>query len=169
MLGAIERYKGIEDALLYWQKSAPPCALHIVGAPAEAAYLAELQHLAAGHPLIHFTPRWQSDDDLAAWLAAADAVLFNYRRILTSGAAVLARACGVPVLLPERLDVIDLAEPDDRVVRFAGFDADFLPHLDKVLQTGSDFAAARAFRETTAWSRVAAITADLYRSLLPPT
>jgi hypothetical protein len=82
---------------------------------------------------------------------------------------VLARACGVPVLLPERLDVIDLAEPDDRVVRFAGFDADFLPHLDKVLQTGSDFAAARAFRETTAWSRVAAITADLYRSLLPPT
>jgi glycosyltransferase involved in cell wall biosynthesis len=166
MLGVIQEYKGIEEAILWWKQADPCCDLWIVGAPEAASYLEELKQLAGDHPGIRFAPVWQSDDEIAAWLSAADGVLFNYRKILTSGAAVLARAMGVPTLIPARLSVVDLDEPHASVTRFQSFESDFAVALTGMLGCESNFAAAEDYRNLTAWSRVARATADVYRSVL---
>ena len=65
-----------------------------------------------------FAPAGWPRRDLREWLSAADAVLFNYRAIFTSGAACLARSYGVPMLMPRRLQTVELDEPSPLVFRF---------------------------------------------------
>ncbi len=90
-------------------------------------------------------------------------MLFNYRAIFTSGAACLARSYGVPIVLPERLRTVWLEEPTPLVHRFSDLEASLADQLTRALATVPDFAAARPWREATAWPRVAAATACVYR------
>jgi hypothetical protein len=105
---------------------------------------------------------------LKRWLAAADCVLFHYRAIFTSGAACLARSLGIPILIPRRLDTIDLAEPHPLVFRFDSLDTDFFNALAETLESHPDFDAAAPWRDLTAWPRIAAETARLYRDSTAP-
>jgi hypothetical protein len=61
---------------------------------------------------------------------------------------------------------LDLGEPDPRVLRFDALDAAFPPKLAAALAIPADYAAARAWREQTSWSRVAESTAAGYRDVL---
>ncbi|MEZ5304522.1 MAG: hypothetical protein R3F11_28330 [Verrucomicrobiales bacterium] len=90
--------------------------LYVVGSIISEAYAAELAEAAGGDPDIRdLTAKWLSDDELRIWLSAADATIFNYRKILTSGAALALRSYGIPVLLPSgRLNTVDLGEPNAR-------------------------------------------------------
>ncbi len=60
-------------------------------------------------------------------------MLFHYRAIFTSGAACLARSLGIPILIPRRLDTVDLAEPHPLVFRFDALETDFRPALEAAL------------------------------------
>jgi hypothetical protein len=100
------------------------------------------------------------------WLSAADAVIANYREILTSGAASLARSYGIPLILPRRLDTIELDEPTPYVRRFIDFETDFRGELDAALSTPPDFAAAASWRHACNWDRIAEFTMDGYRAAL---
>ncbi len=112
-----------------------------------------------------FRPGWLADADLREWLSAADAVLFNYRAIFTSGAACLARSYGVPILMPRRLQTVELGEPSPPVFRF-DLAGDLREKLEQALQTKPDYDAAAPWREATAWPRIAAATAEVYREAL---
>jgi glycosyltransferase involved in cell wall biosynthesis len=165
MFGTVEPYKGIEPVLDWWRSSAPEATLAIAGKPFSPEYGAALTSLAQGSPKIRFDLAWQTDEALGRWLAAADCVLFHYKAIFTSGAACLARSLGIPILIPRRLDTVDLAEPHPLVFRFDALETDFLPALQAALATGPDFAAAEEWRKTTAWERIAEQTACIYRSI----
>jgi hypothetical protein len=91
-------------------------------------------------------------------------VLFNYRAIFTSGAACLARSYGVPILMPSRLGTVELGEPNRLVFRFS--EGDLREKLEQALQTKPDYEAAAPWRDATAWPRVAAATAEVYRAAL---
>jgi len=166
MLGTVEPYKGQEEVISYWKEVRPPARLLIVGKPNSAAYGQRLQQLAASTPNITLHFQWLTDPELALFLCAADCVLFNYRTIFTSGAATLARSWGLPLLLPARLDTVDLAEPNPRVFRFESLDAKFLQKLTSALATPPNFDAAEKWREQTSWSHVAELTAAGYREVL---
>jgi hypothetical protein len=105
---------------------------------------------------------WLKDPDLHLWLSAVDCSIFNYREIFTSGAASLARSMGVPILIPERLRAADLHEPHSLVFRFNQLDTDFQQRLVAALNSGTDFEAARKWREETRWAKVAQITKQAY-------
>ena len=81
----------------------------------------------------------------------------------TSGAASLARSYGVPLLLPRRLDTIELGEPTPYVRRFTDFATDFRTELDAALSLSPDFAAAATWRDACNWDRIAELTMDGYR------
>ncbi len=166
MFGAVEPYKGQEEVLAYWKEARPSARLLIVGKPESREYGQTIERLAAGVPNVTLHLQWLTDPELALFLCAADCALFNYRAIFTSGAAALARSWGLPILLPARLDTLDLAEPDPRVLRFDALDARFPPKLAAALAIPPDFAAAERWREQTSWSRVAAVTAAGYREVL---
>jgi glycosyltransferase involved in cell wall biosynthesis len=162
VFGAVEPYKGIEDVLDYWRAERPAAQLLIIGRPNTPEYGAAIAARSEG--VAEFRPGWLTDADLREWLSGVDAVLFNYRAIFTSGAACLARSYGVPILMPSRLGTVELGEPNRLVFRFS--EGDLREKLEQALQTKPDYEAAAPWRDATAWPRVAAATAEVYRAAL---
>lgn len=166
MFGTLEPYKGIEEVLAHWRTARPAATLVLAGKPCDADSAARLTGLAQGQERVVLRLGWMSDAQLGQWLSAVDAVIFNYRQIFTSGAAALARAWGVPVVLPRRLTTVDLAEPSAFVRRFDSFATDFGSALAGALATAPNFAAAADWRAATAWARIARATAGVYARAL---
>lgn len=165
MFGAVQPYKGIEPIINWWLSRSPDSNLAIVGKPLSPEYARSLTDLAGAHPAISFHLDWQPTAAHVAWLAAADCIVFNYRTILTSGAACEARSLGVPILLPSRLASIFLAEPHPSVFRFDSLDTDFRAQLEVALKSPANYEGARDWREITSWRNVARKTAAVYRSV----
>lgn len=163
LFGTVEPYKGIEPVIEWWKKNAPGAKLAVVGKPITPDYKNRIAAIAEGAPDVLLDLAWQTDENLKRWLSAADAVVFNYRAIFTSGAAALARSLGLPILIPCRLATIDLMEPHPLVFRFENFDDDFSGQLRAALAAGPDRDAAREWREATAWREIARQTALVYR------
>ncbi len=165
MFGTVEPYKGIEPVIDWWRAANPPATLAIAGKPFSREYAAAIRARAGDAKNIRLDLAWQPDDALKRWLAAADCVLFHYSSIFTSGAASLARSLGIPILIPSRLDTVDLAEPDPRVFRFENLESNFRPALDAALATPASFDSAAPWRAAIAWPQIAVRTATLYASV----
>jgi hypothetical protein len=166
MFGTVQPYKGLEDVIAWWREACPPARLAIVGRPASDEYAAHISRSIGDTPEILSRFEFLSDDVLGLWLSAADVVISNYREILTSGAASLARSYGVPLILPHRLNTVDLDEPTPYVRRFTDFATDFGAELDAALSVRPDFAAAASWRHACNWDRIAELTMDGYRCAL---
>ena len=163
VFGAVEPYKGLEEIIDWWRRRETSVDLAIVGRPNTPEYGARLSQQIGDSKniLCHFG--WVSDEQLRLWLSAADAVVFNYREIFTSGAASLTRSYGVPIILPRRLDTVALDEPTPYVRRFTSFATDFADELRGALAVSPDFNAAHSWRDDCSWDKVAAATAAAYR------
>jgi glycosyltransferase involved in cell wall biosynthesis len=166
MFGTVEPYKGQEEVIGYWKQAQPAARLLIVGKPKTPEYGRSIAALAEGLPNVTLRLQWLTDPELALFLSAADCTLFNYRTIFTSGAATLARSWGLPILLPSRLETVDLAEPDRRVLRFEALDGRFAQKLDAVLEVAPDYDSAGIWREKISWPRIAELTVAGYREVL---
>jgi beta-1,4-mannosyltransferase len=166
IFGTVEPYKGLEPVIDYWPRARPSVTLVILGKPFSREYERSIRSLAGGAAGVRLELGWQSEDKLHQWLAAANCVLFNYRFILTSGAASLARSLGIPMLIPKRLSTIDLIEPHPLVFRFTDFESDFSDLLQRAAAHERDANAAAAFREESGWEKIAAKTVDVYRAVL---
>lgn len=166
MFGTVQPYKGLEDVIAWWRQARPPIRLAIVGKPASDEYATHISRSIGDTAQILSRFEFLSDEALGLWLSAADVVISNYREIFTSGAASLARSYGVPLLLPRRLDTVDLDEPTPYVRRFTDLATDFRAELDAALAMPPDFAAAASWRHACNWDRIAGLTMDGYRSAL---
>lgn len=164
--GAVQPYKGLEEVLTYWQTARPDALLVVAGEPMNAEYRKTVEELAPDPASVRLDLQWLDDTRLLRWLSAADAVVFNYRSIFTSGAAPLARSYGIPILLPSRLSTVDLHEPHPSVFRFESFATDFERQLSAAVAIGSNYESAAEWRAATAWPRVAKLTAEAYRAAL---
>ena len=164
VFGRVEPYKGLEELIAVWSHLRTPAVLWIAGAPQSPDYARSLQLLSGTLPKVTLELRRLSDVELSLRIAAADVVLFNYRRIFTSGSACLARSLGKKILLPARLQTIDLMEPSSTVFRFET--AEFDTALDRALAAPEDSAGTTAWRSATSWHSVALKTADIYRRIL---
>lgn len=166
MFGTVEPYKGVEDVIAWWHKTQPPIKLAVVGRPVSDQYATQISRAIGDTSRILSRLEFLTDDALSLWLSAADLVIFNYREILTSGAASLARSYGIPLLLPRRLETVDLDEPTPYVRRFTDLATDFRSELDAALSMPPDFASAAPWRQACNWDRIADLTIDGYRSAL---
>jgi glycosyltransferase involved in cell wall biosynthesis len=166
MFGTVQPYKGLEDVIAWWQEAQPPVKLAIVGKPASDEYARHISHSIGDTSRIISRFEFLSDDALGFWLSAADVVISNYREIFTSGAASLTRSYGVPLLLPRRLDTVELDEPTPYVRRFTDLATDFRSELDAALSVPPSFAAAASWRQACNWDRIAELTMDGYRAAL---
>ena len=166
MFGTVQPYKGLEDVIAWWQEAQPPIKLAIVGKPVTDRYATHISRSIGDTSQILSRFEFLSDNALSLWLSAADVIISNYREIFTSGAASLARSYGVPLLLPRRLDTVELDEPTPYVRRFTDFATDFRIELDAALSMPPDFAAAASWRQACNWDRIADLTLDGYRCAL---
>lgn len=101
--GNIKGYKGIDalmDAFQTLRSQGGDVALLIAGRVFEEDSLDRLQSYANADANILFKPGFVDDHEAQYYFNAADLVVLPYRRILTSGAAMLSFAFNRPILAP---------------------------------------------------------------------
>ena len=110
-----------------------------------------------------------AEQEVAPLLTSADAVALPYRRITTSGSAMLALAYGRPLIVPE-LDAFAHLPPA-AVVRYDGTREALTSALTWVAHAGTPAlaamaAAARAYAAALSWTDIAARTRSEMDSVL---
>jgi glycosyltransferase involved in cell wall biosynthesis len=84
--------------------------------PRNLATLERLRAL-AGIDGVRLIERYVDDDELDAWVAAADAVVLPYRRSWSSGMLARAQAIGTPAVVTAVGGLPEQASASDHVVR----------------------------------------------------
>ena len=165
MFGAVEPYKGIEDVLLSWIHSERTELLAIVGSCPDHTFRQRLTTLAAGRRnIILRIDRRAEDAEMLSWHALSSGVIFNYTRILTSGAASLARSFGVPILIRRNLTTVDLLEPHPMVFRFDSASDDLPECVDAVASLPYSRDIDISWKNHVSWSNIAEKTIAAYSS-----
>ena len=166
--GTLRPYKNIE-LLIDAFASLPPASrgtLLIAGAAKSQSYAAELRRRAAVVPGVELRATYIPDEELPAYLAAADLVVLPYRSMLTSGILLWALSYARPVLAPAFGPVRELVQegqngflfvPGDRASLCAAL-ARALAHPDLATLGAAGLALTQEF----AWPKIAARTAQVY-------
>jgi glycosyltransferase involved in cell wall biosynthesis len=162
--GKVRDYKGVEDLLAAFAALPGDAAvrLTVAGECPDQRLRAALDALAP-QARGRVTLRLQRvpDEEVSGLLASADAVVLPYRRVTTSGTAMLALAHGRPLIVPDLASLSDL--PAEAVLRYDGTVAGLTEALITVCRAGPDViaamsAAAREFSDTMSWPAIAAKT-----------
>jgi beta-1,4-mannosyltransferase len=135
-LGKIRPYKGVVGMVHAFRLHTEPNArLIITGMPMNQEICNEVAHSIEGDSRIRFLPGHVADDDIQLYMNACDVVVLPYRRILTSGAAVLAMSFGKPCIAPRAGCVTDMLEEKGAIF----FDPAVNGDLERALQKAIDF------------------------------
>jgi len=172
--GKILPYKGVEDLLAAFAAVPADAAatLLVAGQCDEESLRSRLRALAlAGGERIALRLERIADQDVAPLLRSADVVVLPYRRVTTSGSAMLALAYGRPLILPE-LDAFAHL-PREAIVSYDGTREALTSALTRVASAeGSSLAAmaaaARAYAATLSWPDLAARTRSEMDRVLAP-
>ena len=108
--GLIRPYKGLEELLpAFAQVADPDARLLIAGQSRPRDYAGQLASN-AGDSRVRWHPQFVPPADVQVWMNAADVVALPYRRITTSGAAMLAWSFGKPVIAPSLPAFVELMD-----------------------------------------------------------
>lgn len=168
-LGQVRPYKGVESLIAaFRQVDAPGVRLLIAGKAEEPAYAAHIRTLAQEDARIVTHLTYVADDELQYFFRAADVCVFPYRRITTSGAALLAFSFGCPIIAPALGPFRDLAT-DGRGLLYRPNDVKGLARvleqaLRGALMRGGE--QARRFAESLNWTTLGHAHVRVYERLL---
>ena len=170
--GQVREYKGVDDLLAAFLAMPDDVAAHltIAGQCDDPGLRSRLQALArTGDAKVLLRLEHVPGDEVAQLLGAADVVVLPFRRVSTSGSAMLALSHGRPLIVPDVAGLADL--PDQAVLRYDGEVAglaDALVRLacvdDGTLAAMS--AAARNYAFQTTWQEIAERTMSEMMSVL---
>lgn len=168
-LGQIRAYKGI-DALLdaFERLDDPGTRLVIAGKPKSNGYARRIEERAAATPGITTFLERVPDDAVQTYMAAADAVVLPYERILTSGTTVLAMSFGRAVVTPDLGCAREMLASQPELLYDAGDRRALEGALRRALTADLDAygEANRAAALAVGWDGVGARTAAVYRAAL---
>ncbi len=100
--GLMRPYKNVPHLIRTFRAMANRGAtLLVVGKAFDAAIEREIRDAADGASNVRLDLRWVPPEDVQTFFAASDLVVLPYRRILNSGAVVLALTFARPVLVPD--------------------------------------------------------------------
>ena len=109
--GLLRPYKNVPHLIRTFRAvAAPGAVLLVAGRPFDATIEREIRDAAQGALDVRLELRWIAAENVEAFFAASDLVVLPYRRILNSGAAVLALTFERPVLVPDLGSMSDQRE-----------------------------------------------------------
>jgi len=166
-LGAIRPYKGVLELIdAFSDISDPHTTLLVAGKPFSAKVQSDLEEKIKNNSSIRFFPKFIPDMEIQVFMNACDVVVFPYKRILTSGAAILAMSFGKACVVPRIGTMTDFFTESDAFF----YDQNKTDDLKRVLKKVStkknilekmglnNFKRAKSWD----WETVAAITANIY-------
>jgi O-antigen/teichoic acid export membrane protein/glycosyltransferase involved in cell wall biosynthesis len=170
--GKVEEYKGVEDLLAAFLAlpGDTPARLTVAGQCEDPGLHSRLQCLARrGGGRIALRLEHVPAAEVAPLLSSADAVVLPFRRVTTSGSAVLALSHGRPLVVPDLAGLADL--PDQAVLRYNGGIPGLagalarLARADRRVLAAMSAAASEHLSQTT-WEEIAERTAIEMRLVL---
>ncbi|MCO6453225.1 MAG: glycosyltransferase [Caldilineales bacterium] len=167
-LGQVRPYKGLDRLIETFISQEADSDLLIAGRIDLPDYQQRIESLTIAHPNIHLYPDYIADEDLQLFFNAADACVLPYRRVTTSGAALLAFSFGKPIVAPALGPFPDLV-CHERGVLYHPENGDLGEALLQVRRLNPQTArsAVLAYAADLNWAAIGARHAGLYRSLVP--
>lgn len=109
-VGTVSRYKGVTRLVdVYISQSVSPSAFQLLIAGKPNADLKDWVDSIRNTPGIIVVDRQLSQEDLTAAYCASDVIALPYENITNSGSAVMAMTLGIPLLVPDRPPMRELA------------------------------------------------------------
>jgi glycosyltransferase involved in cell wall biosynthesis len=168
-VGRITRYKGIEDLLAALRELDSPVRVVVAGACEDPELRRDL--LAAASALgetVSLQLGFIEEPELVRVLGEADAVVYPFRSVTTSGSLMLGLAAGRPVIVPDLPALRDVS--DAAAIRYEPGVAGLRAALDQVARAPQETlramgAAARELSDRRSWPEIAARTHELIARL----
>jgi glycosyltransferase involved in cell wall biosynthesis len=169
--GNIRPYKGVPELIAaFKQLEMPSARLVIAGKPLTASTTSLIEKEIGEDKRILLHARFIPDEDIQAYMQAADVVVFPYRDILTSGALVLAMSFGRACIAPNLGSIPDMVDHRGAFL----YDPDDSNGLSKAIHAGcerrNNLPAMGEYNLVRAkewdWSGIAEKTASIYRRAL---
>jgi glycosyltransferase involved in cell wall biosynthesis len=170
-LGMIRPYKGVNELIdIFKQLHQDNVELIIAGKPLNPNIETEINQKIQGYTNIKFKPGFVPNEEIQVYMNACDVVVFPYRNLLTSGAAILAmsfsRACLAPKIgcLQEVLDDSGafLYDPDTP--------NSLLQTINQAIGQRADLGTMGKYNrqvvEQWSWDRIAQMTGEVYQKCL---
>jgi glycosyltransferase involved in cell wall biosynthesis len=163
-LGLVQEYKGVEDLLAAFLAMPDEVGAHltVAGQCDEPRLRSRLLALARnGGERIVLRLERVPEEEVTPLLTASDVVVLPFRRVTTSGSAMLALSHGRPLIVPDLASLADL--PEQAVFRYGGGVQALIAALTRLAGADDDTlaamsAAARGYASTMTWQEIAAKT-----------
>jgi glycosyltransferase involved in cell wall biosynthesis len=162
--GRVQEYKGVDDLLAAFVAMPDDVAAHLMvaGQCDDPRLRSRLYALArgAGARVVLRLER-VPEEEITELLTAADVVVLPFRRVTTSGSAMLALSHGRPLIVPDLAGLADL--PDQAVIRYDGKVPELSAALTRLASADRGTlavmsAAACGYASKTTWQEIAEIT-----------
>lgn len=172
--GLIRAYKGVPDLVDAFgrlrREAGNRARLLIVGRMPNEELAGVIKAQVAGRDDVELVVGLIEDDDIQTYMNASDAVVFPYRKVLTSGAVLLAMSFGKACIAP-RLGCIGDVLDDSGAFLYDLDEEDGLRHaMERAIRCRDDLprlgARNRKMVEPWGWDRIAGMTFDIYRKCL---
>jgi glycosyltransferase involved in cell wall biosynthesis len=170
--GSVREYKAVDDLLAAFVTLPDDVVAHLTVAghcddPSLRSRLRELARRDGSNILLRL--EYVPSDEISQLLAAADVVVLPFRRVTTSGSAMLALSHGRPLIVANLAALADL--PDQAVLRYDGGVTGLAAALVRLARADDDTlaamsAAARSYAFQTTWREVAERTTSEILSML---
>ena len=160
--GRVRAYKRLEEVVAAFAGlDRPDARLVIAGAAGEDELRERLEELAGRDPRVVLELGYADERAASRLHAAADAAVFNYREVFSSGALLLALSMGLPVVAPPGGSVTEIVPPEALVPIE---DGDLRSALEAALTRDlpAAGAAARAAAGRFTWDSMAAAVLAAY-------
>ena len=168
--GRVARYKGVEDLLAVIGELQAPLAFIVAGGCSDPDLARRLTVAAAKlSDRVELSLRFVPDEELAALITSADALVFPFRSVTTSSSVMLGLSSGRPAIVP---DLPAFAEiPDRAVIRYPAGPTGLRDALLRVaaLSTEALRAKGRAARDAAVpatWGEIAQWTDEALHQLV---
>jgi beta-1,4-mannosyltransferase len=148
--GIVRAYKGFQDAAsTFTMLSGENARLIIVGRPVDEQIAREIRELTRADNRIMAVLEHVPDEDLPIYLASADVVVLPFRRIVTSGSAILAMSLGRPVIAPA-IGCLPELVTEDAGILYAPNDEEALLHaMRRCWELDLESMGRRAYQRVT--------------------
>ncbi len=170
--GRVQEYKGVDDLIAAFVAMPDDIAAHLMvaGQCNDPGLRTRLHALARrGGPRVILRLERIPDDEVPQLLGAADIVVLPFRRITTSGSAILALSYGRPLIAPHLPGLVDL--PDQAVLRYDGEVSALIAAMARLACADRETlaamsAAASCYASRITWQEVAEKTLAEMHSVL---
>jgi beta-1,4-mannosyltransferase len=170
-LGLIRPYKGVIEMIEAFKRTAAENSRLIIAGRAVGDKMgAEVEALAQGDSRIRYNPGFVEVCDVQCYMNAADVVVLPYKRILTSGAAILAMSFGKPCIAPKTGCITDTLDESGAIFFDPSSERQLEAAMEKVTLLGGKLPAMGEYNlakaKTWDWPNVARQTASVYSTCL---